>query len=113
MNWRELNQSLSDMSEVEVLTLMNEEKRGACRITILRRLARGEKIWQAHRQHFYQRAVAGGASHARVSVMIASANVGLVVLALLSATSAFGSLVGAALITALLLAAMQRRAAAP
>lgn len=82
-------------------------------ITILRRLARGEKIWQAHRQHFYQRAVAGGASHARVSVMIASANVGLVVLALLSATSAFGSLVGAALITALLLAAMRRRAAAP
>ena len=82
-------------------------------ITILRRLARGEKIWQAHRQHFYQRAVAGGASHARVSVMIALANVGLVVLALLSAISAFGSLVGAALITALLLAAMQRRARAP
>lgn len=82
-------------------------------ITILRRLARGEKIWQAHRQHFYQRAVAGGLSHARVSVMIALANTGLVVLALLSAISAFGSLVGAALITALLLAAMQRRARAP
>jgi UDP-N-acetylmuramyl pentapeptide phosphotransferase/UDP-N-acetylglucosamine-1-phosphate transferase len=26
-------------------------------ITLLRRLLRGEKIWQAHREHFYQRAV--------------------------------------------------------
>jgi UDP-N-acetylmuramyl pentapeptide phosphotransferase/UDP-N-acetylglucosamine-1-phosphate transferase len=39
-------------------------------ITLLRRLARGERVWEAHRQHFYQQAidrngfsVAGVASH--------------------------------------------------
>jgi UDP-N-acetylmuramyl pentapeptide phosphotransferase/UDP-N-acetylglucosamine-1-phosphate transferase len=81
-------------------------------ITLLRRFARHEKIWQAHRQHFYQRAVAGGLSHSRVSSMIALANAGLIVLAILSGEFVVGSLVGAVLITALLLAAMHRRAAA-
>jgi UDP-N-acetylmuramyl pentapeptide phosphotransferase/UDP-N-acetylglucosamine-1-phosphate transferase len=28
-------------------------------LTLLRRLLRGEKVWQAHREHFYQRAVLG------------------------------------------------------
>src|SRR5581483_3090267 len=32
-------------------------------ITLGRRALRGEKVWQAHRQHFYQRAVLGGLSH--------------------------------------------------
>jgi UDP-N-acetylmuramyl pentapeptide phosphotransferase/UDP-N-acetylglucosamine-1-phosphate transferase len=82
-------------------------------ITILGRLARREKIWQAHRQHFYQRAVAGGLSHARVSLMIVATNAGLIVLALLSATYTLGSLAGAVLVTAVLLAMMQRWAAAP
>lgn len=31
--------------------------------TILRRASRGEKIWQAHRSHLYQRAVQTGLSH--------------------------------------------------
>jgi UDP-N-acetylmuramyl pentapeptide phosphotransferase/UDP-N-acetylglucosamine-1-phosphate transferase len=35
-------------------------------ITLLRRLARGERVWQAHRQHFYQRAVRRGLGHAAV-----------------------------------------------
>ena len=30
--------------------------------TLLARACRGEKLWQAHRQHFYQRAVLGGAT---------------------------------------------------
>jgi UDP-N-acetylmuramyl pentapeptide phosphotransferase/UDP-N-acetylglucosamine-1-phosphate transferase len=29
-------------------------------LTLLRRLRRGEKVWEAHRSHFYQRATAGG-----------------------------------------------------
>ncbi len=33
--------------------------------TLLRRLLRGEKIWQAHRQHVYQRVVLRGWSHTR------------------------------------------------
>src|SRR5882724_3673988 len=35
-------------------------------LTLLRRLIRGEKVWQAHREHFYQRAVQQGLSHAAV-----------------------------------------------
>ena len=35
-------------------------------ITLLRRLARGERVWQAHREHFYQRAVQRGLGHAAV-----------------------------------------------
>ena len=35
-------------------------------ITLCRRLARGERVWQAHRQHFYQQAVRHGLDHARV-----------------------------------------------
>jgi UDP-N-acetylmuramyl pentapeptide phosphotransferase/UDP-N-acetylglucosamine-1-phosphate transferase len=33
-------------------------------ITLLRRAARGERVWRAHREHFYQRAVQRGLSHA-------------------------------------------------
>jgi Fuc2NAc and GlcNAc transferase len=36
--------------------------------TLLRRLSRGEKIWQAHRSHLYQRAVATGLPHHAVLV---------------------------------------------
>lgn len=36
--------------------------------TLFRRLMRGEKVWQAHRQHIYQRLVIAGLSHARVSL---------------------------------------------
>jgi UDP-N-acetylmuramyl pentapeptide phosphotransferase/UDP-N-acetylglucosamine-1-phosphate transferase len=35
-------------------------------ITLLRRLLRGERVWQAHRQHFYQRAVRDGLDHGAV-----------------------------------------------
>ncbi len=29
-------------------------------ITLLRRLSKGERVWQAHRSHFYQRATDNG-----------------------------------------------------
>ena len=32
-------------------------------VTLLRRLARGEKVWQAHREHYYQRFVRMGGGH--------------------------------------------------
>jgi UDP-N-acetylmuramyl pentapeptide phosphotransferase/UDP-N-acetylglucosamine-1-phosphate transferase len=35
-------------------------------ITLGRRLLRGETIWQAHRQHFYQQAIRHGLTHAAV-----------------------------------------------
>jgi len=34
-------------------------------VTMLRRLAAGERIWRAHRSHYYQRMVAAGWSHGR------------------------------------------------
>jgi UDP-N-acetylmuramyl pentapeptide phosphotransferase/UDP-N-acetylglucosamine-1-phosphate transferase len=37
-------------------------------VTLLRRLARGEKFWQAHREHYYQRMVRSGLGHARTAL---------------------------------------------
>lgn len=37
-------------------------------ITLARRLLRGEKFWQAHREHYYQRMVRSGIGHARTAV---------------------------------------------
>jgi TRAP-type C4-dicarboxylate transport system permease large subunit len=36
--------------------------------TLLWRLARGEKFWQAHREHYYQRMVRLGWGHARTAI---------------------------------------------
>jgi UDP-N-acetylmuramyl pentapeptide phosphotransferase/UDP-N-acetylglucosamine-1-phosphate transferase len=35
-------------------------------VTLLRRLARGDAVWRAHREHAYQRLVRGGWSHRRL-----------------------------------------------
>lgn len=37
-------------------------------ITLLRRLLRGEKVWQAHREHYYQRMVRLGLGHTRTAL---------------------------------------------
>ncbi|VWB48088.1 MraY family glycosyltransferase [Burkholderia latens] len=36
-------------------------------VTLLRRLLRGEKFWQAHREHYYQRMVRSGVGHRRTA----------------------------------------------
>ncbi|AOJ67935.1 MULTISPECIES: MraY family glycosyltransferase [Burkholderia] len=36
-------------------------------VTLLRRLLRGEKFWQAHREHYYQRVIRSGVGHARMA----------------------------------------------
>jgi len=36
---------------------------GDATVTLARRLARGERIWRAHREHYYQRLVRLGAGH--------------------------------------------------
>jgi len=72
--------------------------------TLLRRAWQGERVWQAHRQHFYQRAVQGGWSHARVSAYVLGLNVALVLLALLAgAGHPLAALALAALATLMLL----------
>ena len=50
-------------------------------ITLLRRMIKREKWWQAHRSHFYQRAVQSGFSHAQVSLAVMMMNIILAVLA--------------------------------
>ena len=54
-------------------------------ITLCSRLLNGEKIWQAHRKHFYQRATRGGAGPVRVSVIVLTGNLGLTLCACLTA----------------------------
>lgn len=61
---------------------------GDATITLGRRAFRGEKVWQAHRQHFYQRAVRGGKTHAQVSGLVLAGNLALIGCAALAATGA-------------------------
>lgn len=50
-------------------------------ITLFRRLARGEKVWQAHRTHFYQQATDNGLSVGEVVAQVALLNLALAALA--------------------------------
>jgi len=47
-------------------------------LTLVRRLARREPVWQAHRQHFYQRAVQRGLGHAAVVRRVIAADLVLI-----------------------------------
>lgn len=54
-------------------------------VTLLKRLLRGEKFWQAHREHYYQRLVRSGLGHAATariwySLMLAGIIVALIAL---------------------------------
>jgi UDP-N-acetylmuramyl pentapeptide phosphotransferase/UDP-N-acetylglucosamine-1-phosphate transferase len=80
-------------------------------ITLLRRLLRGERVWQAHREHFYQRAVQRGLSHAAVVARVVGADIVLIGCAWAAARGwGFASLAVAVLTVALLLAALGGRA---
>jgi UDP-N-acetylmuramyl pentapeptide phosphotransferase/UDP-N-acetylglucosamine-1-phosphate transferase len=50
-------------------------------ITLLRRLARGERVWEAHRTHFYQQATDNGFSATDVAVHVFALNLALAALA--------------------------------
>ncbi|HMD63965.1 MAG TPA: glycosyltransferase family 4 protein [Stellaceae bacterium] len=47
-------------------------------ITLARRLLRGERVWQAHREHFYQQAVRRGRGHAAVVKQVIAADLVLI-----------------------------------
>lgn len=53
-------------------------------VTLLRRLARRERIWEAHRSHFYQQAARHFGNHVSVTRRIAGLNLLLIGLALAS-----------------------------
>jgi hypothetical protein len=59
---------------------------------------RGEKVWHAHREHFYQQAVSGGLSHAEVVRHILLADVALIAIA----AAAAAGWVSAALLSAVI-----------
>ncbi len=83
-------------------------------VTLVRRAIRGEKVWQAHRQHFYQQATQGGLSHAYVVVCILITNLALLALALAAAKASsagalLGPLLGACVVVSGLLYFLGRR----
>ena len=53
-------------------------------LTLVNRALRGAPVWRAHREHAYQRALAGGVGHAGVVIRIAVLNAGLIALAVWS-----------------------------
>ncbi len=57
-------------------------------VTLLFRVFKGEKWWEAHRSHYYQRAVQTGYSHAQVSLVVTGLNLLLAVLASLLVSGA-------------------------
>lgn len=76
-------------------------------ITLGRRAARGEKVWQAHREHYYQRLIRMGWSHRRTALaeyglMLACGLVGLT-LSQLDQAIATGAVIGLAVVLALIL----------
>ena len=83
-------------------------------LTLLRRLQRGEKIWRAHREHYYQKAVQNGRSHGQVSGAVGLVNVLLILLAAGTTMLAddsiwrFTTLAAAALLVLALLVWMKR-----
>lgn len=79
-------------------------------ITLLKRIIAGKKIWQAHSEHFYQRAVRNGQSHARVTKKIIYCNLALFVLSITSLTYPILSFGTAALLVVGLLYNLQRSA---
>jgi UDP-N-acetylmuramyl pentapeptide phosphotransferase/UDP-N-acetylglucosamine-1-phosphate transferase len=54
-------------------------------VTLLRRLARGERVWEAHRSHFYQQATVNGFAVIGIVGRIAALNLVLVGLATVAA----------------------------
>lgn len=72
-------------------------------LTLMRRALRGERVWRAHREHFYQQATGRGLSHGRVSLTIAGANILLIGIAVLSLLHPLPALIGAFILVGSLL----------
>jgi Fuc2NAc and GlcNAc transferase len=82
-------------------------------VTLLRRAARGERWYQPHRSHAYQRLVQAGSTHAEVSGGVVLVNLGLGTLAWLAQSGrlpvAGSVLAGIVVLTVLYLAIERRR----
>jgi UDP-N-acetylmuramyl pentapeptide phosphotransferase/UDP-N-acetylglucosamine-1-phosphate transferase len=83
-------------------------------ITLIRRIARGEPFWQAHRTHFYQRATDNGFTVSEIVTRIFLVNIGLGAFALAtvaanSAAVSLTALAASAALVAWLLTTFARR----
>ncbi|MBK3775673.1 glycosyl transferase [Azospirillum brasilense] len=81
-------------------------------VTLLRRLAEGKKVWQAHREHFYQKATQRGRNHAQVVRLVLALNATLLLLAVASLALGWTVLPAGAAAVVLLLALLARPARA-
>jgi len=78
-------------------------------ICLLRRVARGERFYEAHREHLYQRWVAAGASHAQAAGWIGLGSAATTVLALIGWRTGEPSWAGAGLTLGAVLFGLQWR----
>jgi Fuc2NAc and GlcNAc transferase len=82
-------------------------------VTLLRRMARGERWYQAHRSHAYQRLVQAGSSHAEVTVGVVLVNLALGTICWMALSGRVGVtaavLAGIIVLTVLYLAIERRR----
>tara|TARA_R110001583_G_scaffold161391_1_gene313375 strand:- start:99495 stop:100541 length:1047 start_codon:yes stop_codon:yes gene_type:complete len=76
--------------------------------TLIKRGLRREKVWQAHREHFYQQATQRSMSHAQVSSLITLCNIALIIIIFLPVGIApWVRLVPAVIVVGLLIWAMK------
>lgn len=78
-------------------------------ITLLRRLARREKVWEAHRSHFYQKATDNGFSALEVSGHVFGLNLVLAGLAAMTLIWPSGAVQAAALVLGIILVGLVLR----
>jgi UDP-N-acetylmuramyl pentapeptide phosphotransferase/UDP-N-acetylglucosamine-1-phosphate transferase len=78
-------------------------------ITLVRRIARGEKFWQADKSHFYQRAASRDGDHAAVVALILAGDMTLLAMALFAVENPLVALFPAVAVTAALLIVLARR----
>lgn len=71
--------------------------------TLTRRLLRGDRVWQAHRSHFYQRAAPRPEDHPRVAGLIGALGIALVACATWSLAAPLPALATGGALTLLLL----------
>ena len=78
--------------------------------TLLARLLRGDKLWRAHKTHFYQRAVQGAATPPMVVGRVTVANLCLIALAIYARSAPISALLAAAAVVLVLLGALSELA---
>jgi UDP-N-acetylmuramyl pentapeptide phosphotransferase/UDP-N-acetylglucosamine-1-phosphate transferase len=76
---------LASMGEWEAAIILPAYYLADATITLFKRLLRRERIWQAHREHYYQIAVQSGLSHATVTLQVYVVGIVLAVSAVICA----------------------------